>query len=88
MTIYEFFPVPPKQGRLSCWSDILVWRGCGERSDSSAQVLRNSRPDFRLSPLETDRGARGRRGTVAAETRAHPWARKWEVPANDSSLEG
>ena len=45
-------------------------------------------PEFRLSPPETDRGARGRRGTVAAETRAHPWARKWEVPANDSSLEG
>ena len=44
MTIYEFFPVLPKQVRLSCWSDILVWRGCGERSDSSAQVLRNSRP--------------------------------------------
>ena len=44
MTIYEFFPVLPKQVRLACWSDILVWRGCGERSDSSAQVLRNSRP--------------------------------------------
>ena len=44
MTIYEFFPVLPKQVRLSCWSDILVWRGSGERSDSSAQVLRNSRP--------------------------------------------
>ena len=58
MTIYEFFPVLPKQVRLSCWSDILVWRGCGERSDSSAQVLRNSRPEFRLSPPETISPAR------------------------------
>ena len=58
MTIYEFFPVLPKQVRLSCWSDILVWRSCGERSDSFAQVLRNSRPEFRLSPPETISPAR------------------------------
>ena len=28
--------------------------GCGRRSDSSAQVLRNSRPEFRHSPPESD----------------------------------
>ena len=33
-------------------------RGCGRRSDSSAQVLRNSRPEFRLSPPETISPAR------------------------------
>ena len=29
----------------------IVRRGRGSRSDSSAQVLRNSRPEFRLLPL-------------------------------------
>ena len=30
---------------------VLLLYGCGSRSDSSAQVLRNSRPEFRLLPL-------------------------------------
>ena len=30
---------------------LLLLHGCGSRSDPSAQVLRNSRPEFRLLPL-------------------------------------
>ena len=38
------------------WSWSVIGRlGCVRRSDSSAQVLRNSRPDFRLlAPLAMD----------------------------------